>query len=607
MGQETNFFVKLLKQMIVAVLILSLSVTPVLALDEDAATVEAETQQDTEETKAVESEEETRQSSQEETISISPGETENVKKILEMSDQNSQKKDVESRSEVTAGAAAADMDDPEFNKYYTIDAKGNIVEKKTDLPRVGIGSGYRHPSKYQDYTVYNCIDVSAWQGNINWTNVKKAGITHAIIRVGYRGQSTGSLNADSYYAKNIENAAKAGIKVGVYFYSQAITESEAVAEAKYTLNLISSYKSKITMPVVFDYEFGLSKKDGGRFYAGRLTKTKMTNICIAFCEKVKSAGYEPMTYANANMLVNYLDRNKLSSKYKIWLAHYTTSTDYSGKFYMWQYSSGGKVSGISGSVDMNFIYEPGKWKKNAAGQYMFLKADGTYAKSEWINYGGKKYYINKNGVRLTGFQTIGSTKYYFTSGGVAQSNKWVTVSGKKYYLLTNGKLAIGYRKIGSYYYGFNASGVMQKGLVTLNGKKYRFMSNGRAYLYTAKIKTKLNYRTGPSTKYKRKGSYKKNKVVGIIRQKNGWGQMTNGYWIKLSYTSKVTKYPRTIFKAYKVKLKTTVNYRTGPGTKYKKKGTYKKGKIVTIKAIKNGWGKMSNGYWIKLSYTKRVS
>lgn len=244
----------------------------------------------------------------------------------------------------------------------------------------------------------------------------------------------------------------------------------------------------------------------------------------------------------------------------------------------------------------------------------YMYEDGTYA-TGYVAIEGSYYYFDASGFMQKYDQTINGVPYYFGSNGKAASKGWLTTNkGAKKYSLGNGKLATGYVKIGNYYYGFNSAGVMQKGTVTMNNKRYVFASSGIATLYTAKIKTTLNYRTGPSTGYARKGTLKKNKVVSITRTQNGWGQMTTGYWIKLSYTSKVTTYPQKISSSgskvasskYKVKLTTNLNYRTGPSTKYTKKGTYKKGTTVTIKKTQSGWGQMTNGYWIKLSYTKKA-
>lgn len=530
--------------------------------------------------------------------------------------------------------------DPEFFRYYTIDDNGDIVKKDREdgqvsaqsLSRSTASSSYKHPSKYKNYTIYDCVDVSAWQGEINWNKVKAAGITHAIIRVAYRGTSkSGNLATDKYYDTNIENAYAAGIKIGVYIYSQALNKTEAEAEAAYILKYIKPYKSKITMPVVFDYEFG-----GDRFKSGSITKSAMTNNCIYFCEKIKAAGYEPMVYANYNMLDSYLDSSKLESKYKIWLAHYNKTTSYPGEFYAWQYTSEGTVKGITGDVDMNFIYhsavkdvEDYTAYTSTALNYRDEPVSGsvigtldegtkitiTAESAGWGRLGGEyeglDYWVSLDYVRkpseIRTYTKNEAGKYVFVRyDGKTAVSRWVTYNGKTYYVDSTGAKLTGYRKVGNYYYLFGTDGVRKTGTVTVGKKQYRLLSSGKAVLYTAKTKDRINYRTGPSTSYASKGTYKKGKTLSIIRMKNGWGYNSSGYWVSLKYVKKVTKYPVTKFTSYKAKTTTAVNYRKGPGTSYKKAGTYPKGKKITITAAKNGWGKMSSGYWIKLSYTKKL-
>ncbi len=191
------------------------------------------------------------------------------------------------------------------------------------------------------------IDVSRWQGNIDWKAVADAGIDFAIIRCGYRGSSTGVLVEDSYFRQNIKGATENGIKVGVYFFTQAITEAEAVEEASYALSLVEGYR--LNFPVFIDTEWG----SGGR--ANDLDKATRTAIIKAFCQTVRNSGYKPGVYASRNWYYNYLDDSQLST-YNIWVAQYNTSCNYKGRYDMWQYTSTGKVPGISGDVDMNICY-----------------------------------------------------------------------------------------------------------------------------------------------------------------------------------------------------------------------------------------------------------
>ena len=209
---------------------------------------------------------------------------------------------------------------------------------------------YIHRSDLTDRPVTHGIDVSEWQKEIDWAKVKADGIQFAFIRVGYRGSSQGTLNDDTYFKQNLEGALAAGVEVGVYIFSQAITTKEAKEEAEYLLERIKDYN--ITFPVVLDYEF----VSDGRLKNANLSQKKATNICLEFCKTVSAAGYTPMVYANPDMLTNYLNAEDISNQYAIWLANYTTETSYTGKYDYWQYSSDGSVDGIEGSVDMNFFY-----------------------------------------------------------------------------------------------------------------------------------------------------------------------------------------------------------------------------------------------------------
>lgn len=191
------------------------------------------------------------------------------------------------------------------------------------------------------------IDVSKWNGTIDWNAVAKAGIDFAIIRVGYRGYSAGTLVEDPYFKDNIKGAAKAGIKVGLYFYSQAITEIEAVEEASMAISLVSGYK--LQLPIYFDTEY----VEGGR--ANSLTASDRTAITKAFCETVRNAGYKAGIYSNYYWLRDNLNMSELN-QYYVWVAHYAEQCGYPGKYDMWQYTSSGSVSGIKGRVDMNISY-----------------------------------------------------------------------------------------------------------------------------------------------------------------------------------------------------------------------------------------------------------
>ena len=211
------------------------------------------------------------------------------------------------------------------------------------------------------------IDVSSYQGTIDWAKVKKDGIEFAMLRAGFRGWGTsadgvnGKLVQDTKFDENAKNAIKNGIPIGAYFFSQAINEEEAIEEAKFVVSIIKDYK--ITYPVVIDVEYSGAPNNTGR--ADNVSKEMRTKICKAFADYIKKAGYTPMIYADKNFATNNLDMSKLSG-YSFWLAHYTGATqdnpldkpsNYSGKFKMWQYTSSGKVNGINGNTDMNIWYD----------------------------------------------------------------------------------------------------------------------------------------------------------------------------------------------------------------------------------------------------------
>ncbi|MBD5450164.1 MAG: hypothetical protein HDR28_08435 [Lachnospiraceae bacterium] len=192
------------------------------------------------------------------------------------------------------------------------------------------------------------IDVSKWNKTIDWEKVKEDGIEFAIIRCGYRGASSGALVLDPMYKRNIEGAIEAGIPVGVYFFTQALDEVEAVEEASMVISLIEDYD--VDYPVFLD-----SESAGGRGRADALDAEERTRIHKAFLETVASAGYETGIYASRNWLNDELDMTEVS-QYKTWLAEYADIPVYDKYYHMWQYTSKGTVNGIETRVDLNLSY-----------------------------------------------------------------------------------------------------------------------------------------------------------------------------------------------------------------------------------------------------------
>ncbi len=193
------------------------------------------------------------------------------------------------------------------------------------------------------------IDVSKYQGTIDWNKVAEAGVEYAIIRLGYRGMNEGTLELDPVFEKNMEGAAAAGIKTGVYFFSQAITKQEAEEEADFVLRAIEKYK--VTYPVIFDTErvTTYNARANGLSYEDR------TDMCITFCDRVAAAGYTPMIYANTKYMIMGVNLERLE-KYDKWFAVYSDKITFPYDFQMLQYSESGSIPGIKGNVDLDISF-----------------------------------------------------------------------------------------------------------------------------------------------------------------------------------------------------------------------------------------------------------
>lgn len=190
------------------------------------------------------------------------------------------------------------------------------------------------------------IDVSKWNKTIDWDKVKESGVRFVIIRCGYRGSKTGVLVEDPYFRQNIQGAKDAGLKVGVYFFTQAINQAEAVEEASMVLSLTEEYE--LDYPIFIDTE-----GSGGR--ADALDTITRTAVCQAFCETIEQAGGEAGVYASRNWYYNNVDDDVLA-EYTIWVAEYREEPLYTGRYDIWQYTSSGQIDGIDGRVDLNLSY-----------------------------------------------------------------------------------------------------------------------------------------------------------------------------------------------------------------------------------------------------------
>lgn len=240
-------------------------------------------------------------------------------------------------------------DDWDTGNLYKISSK--VPRHHYDFERLETDeSGYM---SYSDDTIKKSkfgIDVSNHQGEIDWKQVKKAGVDFAMLRLGYRGYTQGGLALDETFVTNAEEAAKARVKLGVYFYSQAVSYEEGVEEAEFVLENIKEYRIKY--PVVIDTEY--MEVDGAR--ANDISNDARTDAVVGFCETIKAAGYTPMIYANRNWFVQNLDMDRLGG-YDLWVAQYANAPDFPYLFKGWQYTSEGSVPGITGEVDLNVWFE----------------------------------------------------------------------------------------------------------------------------------------------------------------------------------------------------------------------------------------------------------
>ena len=187
------------------------------------------------------------------------------------------------------------------------------------------------------------IDVSKWQKSIDWTKVKNAGIEFAILRIGvgmYENQK------DTYFEENYTKARANNIPVGVYHYSYALNVAQAEKEADCVIKWLNG--RNLQLPVYFDIE--------DRSQSG-LDRNTLNNMCRAFCNKIEKAGYWAGIYANKDWSVNKISGSELGKRYTYWIAQYSDKCTYNGKYAIWQYSSSGKVNGINGNVDMNYMYD----------------------------------------------------------------------------------------------------------------------------------------------------------------------------------------------------------------------------------------------------------
>ncbi len=434
--------------------------------------------------------------------------------------------------------------------YYFNEAKGGILRNSSKKTGVRL-------SKLSDDVLTIGIDMSQWQGNVNWKKIKSAGVDFVMLRIGYgKGRyGASSCTIDPKFQSYMNGAKNVGIPIGIYFYSYATTPKQAQQEAEFVIENIQGID--IEFPIAYDIEDAsiLEKTDNE-------TRTEMART---FMETIAAAGYTPMFYCNQNWYDNYLDSEKLS-EYEFWFARYTyiepdrNNYDYG----MWQATSTQKMSGITeNTVDLNFLYKDYfdivdvrsaalKYGWHEEGDKRCYYYQGKRIKSGWFDMAGERYYFN-NGTSVSGWRNIGDYRYYFndegemqtgfvkvgsdiylldkegamqtttdepgvviredgtcsiTAGWYQKSNgkyfyryqsgkiaksTWITKKGKKYYCDSKGYRVTGIKKIDGKKYYFDSKGVMKKGWVTYKNNRYYFASNGTMKTGWLKYKGKTYY------------------------------------------------------------------------------------------------------------------
>lgn len=381
---------------------------------------------------------------------------------------------------------------------------------------------YYHKIDYEDYQLINGIDVSWWQTKdkkntaLDWEKAHDAGIDFAFVRVGSRDTSDGSIYLDTAADSHIQAALDNDINIGLYIFSQALTEKEAQEEAKFVLKQIDKYDWDVTLPIVIDREKG----SYNRLTAGKLSKAKETAVCQAFADTITKAGYQASVYASYAWIKSYIDTDSLN-KCGIWIARYnntTTSNSKSGSAYedvpydydFWQYSSVSKVSGYTGNLDANF------WYKDTAIKTTGLKAEAASASGP-VTLSWSKAAADVTGYRIYRYDATADKYVYLKSTKSRSYSDEDVSSGKTYQYKVRCYWTIG----GTNYYG-NYSSVVSvttppakvsnvdtekksSTYLTLSWKKVSGASGYRVYKYNTDTKTYEKVTTiasGSTTSYK---------------------------------------------------------------------------------------------------------
>ena len=470
---------------------------------------------------------------------------------------------------------------------------------------------YYHRADYEDYQLLNGIDVSWWQAKnktttlLDWEKAHDAGIDFAFVRVGSRDSSNGSIYEDTSADSHIQAALDNDINVGLYIFSQALTEKEAQEEAKFVLKQVDKYDWDVTLPIVIDREKG----SYNRLTAGKLSKAKETAVCQAFADTITNAGYQASVYASYSWIKSYINTDDLDDC-GIWIARYnntTTSNSKSGTAYddvpydydFWQYSSTSKVDGYSGNLDTNFWYKDTSIKTTglkASVESADAPVSLSWSKAADDVTGYKVYRYDEDQAKYVCLKSTTSRKYTdedVTSGKTYQYKVrcYWTIGGTKYYGNYSSVVSVTTppAKVSNITTGARSSNAL-----TLNWKKVSGASGYRIYKYNTSSKSYEKVTTiskGSTVSYKVTGlssakeyqfkvrAYKK--VDGVTT----WGSASSAY--KDCTKPKQTKNLKATTKSSAVTLSWNKVTRASGYRIYRYNSKTKKyEKIVTVKGNK---------------------
>ena len=421
-----------------------------------------------------------------------------------------------------AGRASGQMTEGFYDAKVSLKAAAGNNWSNTDYIH---NTTLRPYLAYQPERIRKGIDVSSYNGNIDWNAVKAdpQGISFAIIRSGYRGYNNGVIEADASFAANLQGALSAGLGCGIYFFSQAVTVEEARQEANYVISQLSAAgvsQNTLSFPVFIDVEYAVENGvQTGRLSDAKLSARTQTDIVNAFISQIEAAGYKAGVYGNKSMLKDQMYPSMIRSTASVWMANYTAQSDYPYRYDLWQCSDSGQINGISGNTDLNYYYEPEVIPDPAkVSGFKQSKASKSAIAIKW-----------KKSSDADGYQIYRSTA---KNGKYKKVKTIQSVSVTKW---TNRKLAAGTE----YYYKIRAYKKTDSGTKYSEFSSPVTMHTKAAAKLTVRTKKAVVMRADAGTAYKKKVKVPKNKKFTVIsKTKDKSGKS----WYKIKYKAKKKSY-----------------------------------------------------------------